>query len=263
MLKIREKEGSFWDHIRELLSRLRVMVFAVVISSIAVLVVPIDIESINLSWTSPVYNTLVSVVIKRLISDLLPAGVELLPLDWFAPFTIYIYVSIFLGVTISSPVIIYEIYKFVNPALYENERNYIYLFVTGFTVLFLFGITLGYFVVVPVTFRMLLSSTFLLHLAPMYEFSSFFSIVLGLMSVCGLLFTFPVFFLTLVKAGILNTSQVTNARKVLYVGVLVLIAFLTPDPTLVTDIVIFVPIMMLTEASILIGKRMEKGRKSE
>jgi sec-independent protein translocase protein TatC len=252
--------STIWEHVSELLARLRVAIFAVVASTIAVLIVPIDLNSLNLSWTSPVYNTLATMVINRLRTDLLPDGVELIPLDWFAPFTTYIYVSIFLGVTISSPVIVYEIYKFIDPALYEHERKYIFLFVTSFTSLFLFGLALGYFVIVPITFRMLLGSTYLLGLSPRYEFSSFFSIVLGGLAMSGLLFTFPVFFLTLVKAGIVRTSMITGARKFLYVGIFVAICILTPDPTIVTDVIIFLPVLVLTEISVLIGKRIEKNR---
>jgi sec-independent protein translocase protein TatC len=74
--------------------------------------------------------------------------VELLPLDWFSPFTTYMYVALFLGLTISSPIIIYEIYRFVNPALYDNERRLAFLFVGGFSALFLFGVAIGYMMLV-------------------------------------------------------------------------------------------------------------------
>jgi len=262
MAKVREKTGTFWEHTVELIARLRVMIYAIAISSTAVMIVPIDLESIRLSFTSPMYQTVATYVINRMRTDFLPEGVELLPLDWFAPFTIYIYVSIFLGVIISSPIIVYEAHKFVNPALYEHERRYVFLFTSSFTFLFITGVLFGYLLIVPITFRMLLMSTYLLGLAPRYEFSSFFSLVLGGLASCGLVFTFPVFFLTLVRAGILKTSYVTKARKFLYAGVFIAIAILTPDPTIVSDILIFIPIVVLTEVSIFLGKRIEKAREA-
>ncbi len=169
-------------------------------------------------------------------------------------------VSLFLGLTISSPIIIYEIYKFVNPALYDNERRLAFLFVGSFSLLFLFGVAMGYFLLVPITFRMLLGLTYMLGMNPSYEFSSFFGIVLGGTLMTGIFFTFPVFFLTLVRAGILKTSMVSGARKLIYVGIFILICIITPDPTLISDIIIFFPVVVLTEGSLLIGKYIEKKR---
>ena len=253
-----DSDASIGEHIMELLMRIRKMVLILVLATVAVLIVPIDLASLNLSWTEPVYNTLATVVINRLLSDLLPSNVQLLPMDWFAPFMIYIYTSLFIGLVISSPVIVYELYKFFSPALYSHERKYILTFTGAFTGLFLFGISMGYFVVVPITFRMLVSSTYLLNLPPTYEFTSFFSIVLGLLTVSGLMFTFPVFFILLVKLGIVKTTMITNARKIVYIGIFIIICIFTPDPTIVTDVILFLPIFVLMEASILIGKRIER-----
>ncbi len=252
--------GAMLGHVNELLSRLKVAVVAIVVSTILVLVVPVDPESLGLSWSNPNYSTIATVVINRLRTDLLPTGVELLPLDWFSPFTTYMYVSLFLGLTISSPIIIYEIYKFVNPALYDNERRLVFLFVGSFSVLFFFGVAMGYVLLVPITFRMLLGITYMLGMSPRYEFSSFFGIVLGGTLMTGIFFTFPVFFLTLVRAGILKTSMVSGARKLIYVGIFILICIITPDPTLISDIIIFFPVVVLTEGSLLIGKYIEKKR---
>jgi len=237
-------------------------VYVLFASSLAVMLVPINIESISLSLTQPIYETLATYVIKKVRTDLLPPGVELLPMDWFAPFTVYMAVSIFLGAVISSPVIIYEIYRFVGPALRRNERRYIFLFTASFSLLFLTGVLFGYLIVVPTTFRMLLASTLFLDLVPRYEFTSFFSLILGGLAMTGFMFTFPVFFVTLVKAGIVKTSLVTKARRYLYAGLFILIAITTPDPTILSDVIIFLPVLLLTEASIVIGKRIEKARRS-
>lgn len=94
--------GAVLGHVNELLSRLKVAVAAIIVSTILVLIVPIDAAALDASWSNPNYNTLATVVINRLRIDLLPAGVELLPLDWFSPFTTYMYVALFLGLTISS-----------------------------------------------------------------------------------------------------------------------------------------------------------------
>jgi sec-independent protein translocase protein TatC len=254
-----DRQSSFWEHAGELLSKARVVIAALIVASVAVLVVPVNFAGI-VDITSGNYATVATVVINRITSDLLPAGAELLPLDWFAPFTIYLYVSLFLGVVLSSPVILYELYRFVAPALYEGERNGARLFIVALTGLFAAGVVFGYLTVVPTTFRMLLGSTEMLGLAPRFEFASFFSIVLGGLGMSGLLFTFPVFFLTLVRAGVLNTGMITGSRKFIYLGAFALICVVTPDPTLVSDIMIFVPIVVLLEASVLLGRLIERGK---
>jgi sec-independent protein translocase protein TatC len=100
----------------------------------------------------------------------------------------------------------------------------------------------------------------MLGLKPQYEFSSFFEVILGGTLMTGIFFTFPVFFLTLVRAGILRTSMITGARKFIYVGVFIVICIITPDPTLLSDVIIFFPMLFLTEASIIIGKYIERSR---
>jgi sec-independent protein translocase protein TatC len=79
---------------------------------------------------------------------------------------------------------------------------------------------------------------------------------------CGLIFTFPTYVYLLVKANILKTEQLTKNRKYMYGILLIIIAALDPDPTLITEGVTFIPIVILMELTILISKRIEKKRKT-
>jgi Sec-independent protein secretion pathway component TatC len=83
-----DRDATLGEHIMELLTRIRKIVMVLVIFTIGVLIIPVDLNALTLSWTDPVYNTLATVVINQLIRDLLPTDVQLLPMDWFAPFTI-------------------------------------------------------------------------------------------------------------------------------------------------------------------------------
>jgi sec-independent protein translocase protein TatC len=78
----------------------------------------------------------------------------------------------------------------------------------------------------------------------------------------SMIFTFPIYIVLLVKVGILHTRQLTKNRKYLYGGVLILIAFLDPEPGLVTEGILFIPIIILLETSIIIAKRIEKKREA-
>ena len=252
--------GALWGHIIELLSRLKISIFTLFASTLIVLLVPVDIASLGQSLSESNYNTVSTMVINRLIQDMLPKGVELLPLDWFTPFNVYISVSIFLGVIISSPVILYQVYRFIAPALYEGEKRVVFLFIGSFSILFLAGVVMGYILLVPTTFRMLLGLTTILGISPKYELSSFFTIILGGVLMTGLFYTFPVFFLSLVKLGVLKTSMITGARKFIYVGVFILICIITPDPTILSDVLLFLPTIVLIELSVIIGKKIEGDR---
>lgn len=255
-----ERELTFWEHTMELLSHLRRVFYALSISTIVVMVVPIQLDLANLSASDPWYQTISSFAIRKLQTDFLPAEVELLPISWFAPLEVYIYVSIMLGVVISSPVIMYELYKFLNPALHQHERKLIYPFVISFTCLFIFGFTLGYMVVVPATVKGMVLFVKLLGLTPIYAFSDFFSMVMMTLLLCGFIFTFPIYVVLLVKAEIITTAQIKKNRKYIYLGAVILIAIIDPEPSLVTEITLIGPIIALMEASILIAHRFEKQR---
>jgi sec-independent protein translocase protein TatC len=80
--------------------------------------------------------------------------------------------------------------------------------------------------------------------------------------ICGLIFTFPTYIYLLVKANILKTEKLTKNRKYMYGLILIGIAVLDPDPTMITEIITFIPIVILMELTLLISKRIEKKRES-
>lgn len=253
---------TFLQHTKELLNRLRTILYSVAISTIIVMLMPASTDFSDFSLTNLYYATITSSLIKNLQERFLPAEAELLPLSFLAPLEVYIFVSIILGVVISLPVIAYELYKFINPALYKHERKAALQFVASFFGLFIFGFVLGYLYIVPITMRMLFSFSSLLGLPPKYDFASFFSVVGFTLLLCGLIFTLPIYIVLLVKAGILETRYVTKNRKYLYGILIIMIAILDPEPGLVTESLVFIPLVILTEVSIIIAKRIEKAREA-
>ncbi len=250
---------SFLDHTKELLNRLRMILYSVIISTIIVTLMPV---SLDFSATNLFYSTVTSSVIRNLQERFLPAEAELLPLSFLAPLEVYVFVSIILGVIISLPVISYELYKFINPALYSHEKKAVLQFVVSFFGLFIFGFVLGYLYVVPATMRMLFMFSNLLNLPPKYDFAAFFSLIGFTLLLCGLIFTLPTYIVLLVKANILKTESLTKNRKYLYGVLLILIAIVDPEPGLVTESLVFIPLVILTEISIIIAKRIEKAREA-
>lgn len=251
-------EMSFWGHLTELLLRLRRVLYVFIVTTLIVMIVPMSLELPNLDPTNFFYPTLASTVINDFQNRFLPQGTILIPLSFYAPLEIYIFISVIIGAVIGLPVAAYQIYGFLSPALHAHEKKFALQFTFVFIALFGFGFALGYLYIVPLTFSTMLTFTNLLDLTPTYYFSEFFSMIGMILLVSGLLFTFPIYIYLLVRAQLLKTQQLTQNRKYMYGGLLILIAVIDPDPSLVTELVTFIPIVILMELSILISKRVEK-----
>jgi sec-independent protein translocase protein TatC len=135
---------TFWDHLSELFKRLRKSLLVFIISMIAVMVVPISLDPTNVDLSNPFYKTVASYVIQNFQERFLPEGITLIPVNFFAPLEVYFFISLIMGAAIGFPVISYEIYNFLQPALRKNEKRFALQFIAVFVALFIFGLTLGY-----------------------------------------------------------------------------------------------------------------------
>jgi sec-independent protein translocase protein TatC len=98
-----------------------------------------------------------------------------------------------MGAVVGLPVVAYDLYNFLQPALRKNEKRFVFQFIASFVALFSFGLFLGYMYVVSLTFRMMTLFSELQNLEPIYNFSEFFFMVGAIMLGCGLMFTFPTY----------------------------------------------------------------------
>lgn len=251
-------EMTFWEHLTELFVHLRRILLVFVIATIAIMVVPISFSGDILT-----YQTIATLVIQTMQDQFLTDQIVLIPITFFAPLEVYFFISLILGAAVSMPVASYEIYKFFNPALHPNEKNFAAKFIASFIGLFTFGLVLGYLFVVPMTFQTVLLFSNLTNLSLIYHFTEFFSMAGMILLVCGFLFTFPIYVYLLVKIGVIKTSYLTKNRKYMYGLILIAIAVVDPDPSLITELITFLPIVILMEISILFAKRLEKKMSEE
>jgi sec-independent protein translocase protein TatC len=258
MVRDENPRMNFWEHLDELLTRLRIIFVAVIVSGVLIGFWPADPRGF-LDPTG-LYQPIISVVMIKMRGDLLPIGAKLIAGGLMDTAYVYIYLSFLIGIVVSSPIIGYELAAFVSPALYERERKYISRFMFAFLGLFAFGVIMAYFLILPVTFRIILWFIASGGAEPLINIQDFYSMIITLMIGSGLLYTLPVLVVLLVQVGILPADFIAGKRKMMYVAFLVVTAVITPDPTIITDVIIMVPFIVIFETAIVIAKRIGKQR---
>lgn len=251
-----EPMGTVFEHIRELAGRVKIIFYSLIATTTFFMIFPANRSFLQ----NPLafYDPLIALVLKQVLKDVLPSGVQLIAGEFTAPLEIYLIGSLLLGVATSAPVIAYEVYKYVNPALYPEERQAVYPFVLSFTILFLIGAAFGYKVLAPFMIWAMIPFFTLAGAIPIIYVMDFYNLVFITVLTTGFAFTLPVFFVLLVRFGILKTSYVTSRRRYIYAALYIITAVITPDGGPIADIALFVPMAVLLELAVLFGKRYEK-----
>jgi len=248
----------FWDHAAELAKRLKIILYALVVSTTLFMVLPSDLKS--LSNPLQFYAPLVALVLTQIRAKILPPNVTLIGYELTVPLELYMIASFVMGFIVSIPVIAYEVYRFVDPALYPHERRAVYPFVFSFTALFILGAIFGYVVLVPFIIWGLFPFFSAMGAARIISIMDFYSMVFICTLISGISFTWPVFFILLIRFGVLRTSMITSNRRYVYAVMYIITAIVTPDGGPLADVMLFIPMALLTELAVFVGKRYEKSR---
>jgi len=204
------------------------------------------------------YDPIVALVLQAVVRDALPGGIQLIAGQFTAPLAIYFIASVILGIAVSSPVIAYEAYRYIAPALYPQEQRAVYPFVASFTILFVIGAVFGYRILTPFILWAMIPFFRLTSSLPIINVMDFYNLVFITTLATGFSFTMPVFFVLLVRFGIIRTTSVTTRRRYVYAALYIVTAIVTPDGGPIADIALFVPMALLLELAIYFGKRYEK-----
>jgi len=165
-----------------------------------------------------------------------------------------------LGCSIAIPVFAYEVYRFVDPALYPHERRDVYPFVAFVSILFIAGVLFGYRVLTPYVILAMFPFFQALGAEFVISIMDFYTILFVMTLVTGLTFTFPAFFVLLVKYGIVGTDIVRRNRRYVYAAFFIIAMILTPDGGFpLGNLMIWTPMVLLMEIGILFARRYEKG----
>ena len=187
-----------------------------------------------------------------------PDGMQLVNIELTQQLLIHMRVALWAGLLVVSPYILYQMFAFVAPGLYQTERRLAVRAVVCGYLLFLAGVALNYFVIFPFTVRFLGGYQVSAEVENTITLSSYIS-VLGVMSlVMGVVFELPVLCWLLAKIGVLKADFMKRYRRHAIVAIVILGAIITPTGDPFTLSLVAVPIYLLWELSILIVKHVER-----
>jgi sec-independent protein translocase protein TatC len=174
-------------------------------------------------------------------------------------FSSHVWVSITAGFVIAFPYVLYELWKFISPALNENERKYSRGFILIASGLFFIGVLFGYYVICPLSINFLGSYQVSSEVHNDFDLNSYISLVRSSVIACGLVFELPIIIYFLTKIGLVTPEFLIKYRKYSLVLVLILAAIITP-PDVASQIIVAIPILILYEVSIHISRIVIKNQ---
>ena len=236
---------TFWDHLDELRSVIiRALVVTVVAAAVAFCL----------------KDQLFAVVLAPRTSDFItfrllgvePFSIHLMNTGLTEQFMIHLKTAMYAGVLIASPYIIYLLFRFISPALYDNERKYATLLCTSGYLMFMLGTLLNYLLIFPLTVKFLGTYQVSEDVANMLTLQSYMDTLLMMCLVMGIIFELPVVSWLLGRMGLLKASIMRTWRKHAIVAILVIAAIITPTTDAFTLFIVALPIWLLYEVSIFL-----------
>ena len=175
-------------------------------------------------------------------------------------FFVNLKVALYAGLFLSVPLLLFQVWKFVAPGLYEHERRYSFPFLIISTVLFLIGGIFAYVVILPIALHFLIAQGGELW-KPTITLSNYLAFCMRLILAAGLIFEFPVLIYFLAKVGVVTPEFLVRNRKYAVLVAFTLAAILTP-PDVFSQVLLAVPLFLLFEVSIFVAKRVASGRET-
>jgi len=263
-----ESEMTFWGHLEALRWHIIRSVSAVFIFAIAAFLnKDIIFKTIILAPKSSEFIT--NKLLCRLSEFLsLPAlcignfDLKLINIQMAGQFMIHMYISIVAGLIVAIPYVLWEIWRFVKPALHENEARHASGAVFFSSLLFLLGVLFSYFLIVPMAVLFLGTYNVSESVENQVALSSYISTVVSLTFSVGVVFELPILVFFLTKVGIITPMLMRRNRKFMIVVVLIVAAIITP-PDVFSQLLITFPLLGLYELSILVSARVYKRRSQE
>ncbi|MEP5340320.1 MAG: twin-arginine translocase subunit TatC [Algibacter sp.] len=259
MAKKNINEMSFLDHLEDLRWHLIKIVISILIAATGAFLMK-----------SFIFDTLIFGPSKSdfLTYDLLCQASQLLGFDSFCntdltfkvqsrtmagQFSAHIWTSITFGFIIAFPYVIYQLWKFISPAMHQNERKHSRGFIIISSLLFFLGVLFGYYIICPLSINFLGTYSVAEKVHNDFDLNSYIGLIRASVLASGLIFELPIIIYFLTKVGLVTPEILRKYRKFALVGVLILAAIITP-PDIASQVIVAIPIIILYQVSIYISK---------
>ena len=259
----KNETGTFWDHLDELRNILiKIALVAILFGIVAFVFKDLLFQIVF----APKKEDFITYRILDKIGGIFSEGItdrfdiSLINTELAQQFVIHMKTAFCFGILCASPYILYQLFRFVSPALYENERRYAVQVVGSGYFMFLLGVLLGYFLIFPLTFRFLGSYQVASEVTNMISLDSYMSTLVLICMAMGVVFELPIISWLFAKLGMLNAAFMKRYRKHSIVVILIIAAVITPTSDVFTLLAVSFPMYLLYEASIFIVSATERKR---
>ena len=252
---MQKTDMTFWEHLDVLRGSLIKIVFAVVICGIVafffkdemfdVILAPKDINFVTYRLFDEVCGLIHLPTMEYFSIKLVNTGLA-------EQFIIHMKTSVCAGFLLASPYVIYQLFRFVSPALHDEERKYSFRIITSGYVMFVIGVLLGYFLIFPLTLRFLGTYQVSSEVENLISIQSYIGTFMMMNFLMGIVFELPVLCWLLGCLGLLDSKLMRRFRKHAIVSILIVAAIITPTSDIFTLMLVALPIWLLYEISIYV-----------
>ena len=264
----RDKEMPLWEHLAELGRRMKRVVIAFVVVFIIMWMPAPNLDSGGLLnvlasfFVTGEYEPFAYWVFMQsmqpLLRELNTTGnvkIVLIGGEVWSPLSAVMYASIYLATLIIFPFLIYELWLYIQPALYPHEERAVKKYLWVGLVLFYAGNLFGMLLIYPILFKFIAGLAQILKVEQLFSVSSVVNTWMQIAFWTGVIFETPIVIAIMSEICLLNPWTVAEYRPVIYAGALILIAAITPDTTLISTFLTFIPFVILFELSLVWSRR--------
>ena len=254
---------SFWDHLDVLRAAIMKSLLVAVVFGLVAFCFKEELFAVILAPKNAGFITyrmlyaLSGLVTEADTPDFL---VKLINTGLAEQFIIHMKTALCIGVLCASPYILYQLFRFVSPALYANEKKYVVRMVGGGYIMFMIGVAISYFLIFPLTFRFLGTYQVSGEVENMIALQSYISTLMTMSLAMGLVFEIPILSWLFAKLGFLSADFMRKYRKHAIVIILVVAAIITPTSDVFTLSLVALPMWVLYEISIFIVSKAKGER---
>ncbi len=239
----RDEEMGFFDHLEELRGRVIKSILALVLSAIA---------------CGVFYERLWDILLAPAYATTPPT--EFINIVVFGQITLTIQVALLCGLIVAIPFIIWQLWAFIKPGLYEREQKYVGLISFATILCFMLGVCFAYFVMIPTALEFAQAFQANIAIDNQFTIESYFSFTLGLVLAAGSVFEMPVLSWALSRFGVLTPELMKKYRRHAVIVLLIIAAIVTPTPDPINQSILAGPLYILYEISIIVSRFASRQR---